>query len=67
MTKRKYCKGALVVNIAELSNYNEFLYIGDKIWHCGWWSSLQYSTLKNFIRAKRVWFADKIGGRENGN
>ena len=64
MTKRKYCKGDLVVNIAELSNYHGFLYIGNKIWHAGWWGNLQYSTLNNFIRAKRVWFADKIGGEK---
>ena len=64
MTKRKYCKGDLVVNIAELSNYHEFLYIGNKIWHPGWWGNLQYKTLNNFIRAKRVWFADKIGGEK---
>lgn len=64
MTKRKYCKGDLVVNIAELSNYHGFLYIGNKIWHSGWWGNLQYTTLHNFIRAKRVWFADKIGGEK---
>lgn len=62
MTKRKYCKGDLVVNIAELSNYNSFLYIDGKVWHAGWWGSLQYSLLQNYIRQKRVWFAENIGG-----
>ena len=66
MTKRKYCKGDLVVNIAELSNYNGFLYIGNKIWHPGWWGSLQYRHLQQCIRNKDVYFADKIGGN-NGN
>lgn len=65
MTKRKYCKGDLVVNIAELSNYHGFLYLGNKIWHYAWWSNLQYSKLQGRIRAKQVWFAEKIGGERN--
>ena len=64
MTKRKYCKGDLVVNIAELSNYGGFLYIKDKIWHCAWWSNLQFNRLQYYIRAKQVWFAEKIGGEK---
>lgn len=62
MTKRKYCKGDLVINIAELSNYNSFLYIDGKVWHAEWWRSLQYRTLQHYIRQKRVWFAEKVGG-----
>lgn len=65
MTKRKYCKGDLVVNIAELSNYYGFLYLGNKIYHNGWWGILQYRYLQNKIRAKQVWFAEKIGGERN--
>ena len=65
MTKRKYCKGDLVVNIAELSNYNSFLYIDNKIWHYGWWSNLQYNKLQQFIKNKRVWYAEKIERNEN--
>ena len=62
MTKRLYCKGVRVVNIAELSQYNEFLYIRDKIWHPAWWQNLSYSTLKRFINQNIVYYADKIGG-----
>ena len=62
MTKRLYCKGVRVVNIAELSQYNGFLYIRDKIWHPGWWQNLTYSTLKRFINQNIVYYADKIGG-----
>ena len=66
MTKRKYCKGVRVVNIAELSNYHGFLYIRDKIWHPGWWSNLQYNKLDMYIRENIVYYAEKIGGK-NGN
>lgn len=62
MTKRLYCKGVRVVNIAELSQYNGFLYIRDKIWHPAWWQNLQYYRLKLYIKENIVYYADKIGG-----
>lgn len=62
MTKRLYCKGVRVVNIAELSQYNGFLYIRDKIWHPAWWQNLQYTRLKMYINQNIVYYADKIGG-----
>lgn len=62
MTKRKYCKGVRVVNIAELSNYKGFIYINDKIWHHSWWSNLQYSQLDRYIKRNMVYYANKIGG-----
>ena len=62
MTKRLYCKGVRVVNIAELSQYNGFLYIRDKIWHPAWWQNLQYIRLKMYIKENIVYYADKIGG-----
>ena len=65
MTKRKYCKGDLVVNIAELSNYRGFLYIREKIWHPSWWGNLQFNKLQHYVRTKQIWFAEKIGGNIN--
>lgn len=62
MTKRKYCKGVRVVNIAELSNYKGFIYINDKIWHYGWWSNLQYGQLDRYIKSNMIYYANKIGG-----
>ena len=62
MTKRLYCKGVRVVNIAELSQYNGFLYIREKIWHPAWWQNLQYIRLKMYINQNIVYYADKIGG-----
>ena len=62
LTKRLYCKGVRVVNIAELSQYNGFLYIRDKIWHPAWWQNLQYIRLKMYINQNIVYYADKIGG-----
>ena len=64
MTKRKYCKGVRVVNIAELSQYKGFLYIRDKIWHHAWWSNLQYSKLEMYIKQNIVWYAEKLGGKD---
>ena len=64
MTKRKYCKGVRVVNIAELSNYHGFLYIRDKIWHPGWWSNLQYNKLDMYIRENIVYYAEKKNRRK---
>jgi len=62
LTKRLYCKGARVVNIAELSQYNGFLYIRDKIWHPAWWQNLQFHLLVRYIKENIVYYADKIGG-----
>lgn len=62
MTKRLYYKGEKVVNIAELSKYNGFLYIRDKIWHPAWWQNLQFKVLVKYIKQNIVYYADKIGG-----
>lgn len=62
MTKRLYCKGERVVNIAELSKYNGFLYIKHKIWHPAWWQNLQFKVLVRYIKENIVYYADKIGG-----
>lgn len=57
--KRKYHPGEVITSFDELAT-QEFIYIHDKIYHCGWWQSLQFSFLKyrmdrGFIRkAERV-------------
>lgn len=63
MTKRLYCKGVRVVNIAELSEYNGFLYIRNKIWHPAWWQNLQYGVLARYIKQNIVYYAEKVGGK----
>lgn len=60
MTKRKYTKGKQVRSISELDNYNDFIYIGSKIWHPGWWKSLQYGYLSRIIKMGNVWLAESI-------
>lgn len=61
MTKRKYCKGVRVVNIAELSTYKGCLYINNKIWTSAWWSNWQYNKLERAIKQNVVYYADRIG------
>lgn len=63
MTKRLYCKGVRVVNIAELSKYKGFLYIRDKIWHPAWWQNLQYGVLARYIKQNIVYYAEKVGDK----
>lgn len=59
MSRRKYQKSKQVKNINQLEN-EEFIYIRDKIWHPGWWQSLQYGYLMRCINNGDVWLAEKI-------
>lgn len=59
MSKKKYEKGKQVKNISELENA-DFIYIGNKIWHPGWWKSLQYRFLEIQIAQGNVWLANNI-------
>lgn len=59
MSRRKYQKSKQVKNISQLEN-EEFIYIRDKIWHKGWWQSLQYGYLMRCIKNGDVWLAEKI-------
>lgn len=58
-SKRKYRPGGTITSLDELAT-QEFVYIHDKIYHRGWWQSLQFSFVKRkldggFIRkAERV-------------
>jgi hypothetical protein len=44
-SKRKYHPGEIITSLDELAT-QEFIYIHDKIYHCGWWQSLQFRFLK---------------------
>jgi hypothetical protein len=59
MSKRKYEKGKQVKSIVDLENA-DFIYIHNKIWHQGWWKSLQYRFLENQIEQGNVWLANNI-------
>ena len=43
--KRKYYPGKVISSFDELAA-QEFIYIHDKIYHRGWWQSLQFSFIK---------------------
>ena len=45
VSKRKYHPGEVIVSLDEMSA-QEFIYIHDKIYHRGWWQSLQFRFLK---------------------
>lgn len=66
MTKRKYTKGKLIKNIAQLGLHDDYIYIRNKLWHPGWWQSLQFGYLKREINQDVVYFADRIK-EENKN
>jgi hypothetical protein len=59
MTKRKYEKGKQLTSIVELA-FADIIYIRDKIYHKGWWGSMQYRYLEVEINRGNVWLADKI-------
>ena len=60
MYKRKYEKGNKVEKMSELENAH-FLYIAGKLYHPGWWQSMQYGYLERQIRKGAVFFARYIG------
>ena len=62
-SKRKYHAGDVILSLDELSA-QEFVYIHDKIYHRGWWQSLQFSYLKRKIEAGCVRKAER--GTEDG-
>ena len=44
-SKRKYRPGEVITSLSELAT-QEFIYIYDKVYHYGWWQSLQFGYLK---------------------
>ena len=56
--KRKYAKGSAITSLDELA-HQEFVYIWDKIYHAGWFMSLQLSLLKRYIERGVVFKAER--------
>ena len=62
-SKRKYSPGELITSLDELAT-QEFIYIHDKIYHRGWWQSLQFSFVKRHMDAGFIRKAER--GTEDG-
>lgn len=56
-SKRKYKKGEFIKSLDILMS-QEFVYIHDKIYHHGWFASLQIRLLKKYI--EREWICKAI-------
>ena len=62
-SKRKYQPGVEITSLDELAT-QEFIYIHDKIYHRGWWQSLQFSFVKRKMDSGFIRKADRRA--ENG-
>ena len=60
-SKRKYSPGEVIVSLDELAA-QEFVYIRDKIYHRGWWQSLQFSFIKRSLDAGCIRKAERREG-----
>lgn len=58
--KRKYRKGAKITSLDELAK-QEFIYLSDKIFHAGWFSSWQFWLAKMYIDRGWLYYAEKEG------
>lgn len=58
--KRKYKPGEIITSLDELSE-QEFVYIHEKIYHRGWWASMQFRLVKGQMEAGYVRKAERIG------
>ena len=57
--KRKYKPGETIKSLDELSE-QEFVYIHEKIYHSGWWASLQFRFLKLKMESGYIRKAERI-------
>lgn len=57
--KRKYTPGDPITSLDELAEH-EFVYIHDKIYHRGWWHSLQFSFVKRKLDAGCIRKAERV-------
>ena len=57
--KRKYKPGETIKSLDELSE-QEFVYIHEKIYHSGWWESLQFRFVKLQMEAGYIRKAERI-------
>jgi hypothetical protein len=58
--KRKYQPGDVVSSLDELAS-QEFVYIHNKIYHCGWWASMQFRLVKRLMNDGHIRKAERIG------
>jgi hypothetical protein len=58
--QRKYRKGERITSLDELSK-QKFIYFFDKITHCGWFMSWQFSLAKRYIDRGVLYYAEKVG------
>ena len=57
--KRKYKPGKTIKSLDELSE-QEFVYIHEKVYHRGWWASLQFRFVKLQMEAGYIRKAERI-------
>jgi hypothetical protein len=58
ISKRKYRKGKPITSLDELSK-QEFIYVFDKVTHCGWFMSWQFRLAKQFLERGFLYYAEK--------
>ena len=58
--KRKYQPGNVISSLDELAS-QELVYIHGKIYHCGWWASMQFRLVKRLMDACHIRKAEWIG------
>ena len=57
--KRKYARGSVIQSLDELAE-QKFVYIHDKIYHFGWWQSLQFGFLKRKLEDGCILKAERV-------
>ena len=58
-SKRKYTPGEVIASLDELAE-QEFVYIRSKIYHRGWWQSLQFGFVKLHLDAGYIRKAERV-------
>lgn len=58
--KRKYQPGNVISSLDELAS-QELVYIRNKIYHCGWWASMQFRLVKRLMDDGHIRKAERIG------
>ena len=57
--KRKYQQGNVVSSLDELA-VQELVYINGKIYHSGWWASMQFRLVKRLMDDGHIRKAERI-------
>jgi hypothetical protein len=58
-SRRKYRPSEVITSLDELVT-QEFIYIHDKIYHSGWWQSLQFHFVKHKMDAGCIRKAERV-------